>query len=373
MDVETTIRSKGNPFNPYNQLCYIGYKTYGKDDTITLKHPFSLSDIQSVVDSHDYLVAFNAKFDCHWLERIGVVLTGIRIWDCQYASFLFSNQQVKYPSLNGECERIGLGSKIDEIATEYWDKGIDTLDISTEKMVQYLAQDINLTEKLFEYQVQNFSKEKYRLFQLHMEDQVCLREMERNGIKYNIEESLSRAADAKKQIDRITDKLLEGYEGCPINFDSTDHLSAYLYGGTIVNESRIPVGVYKTGAKEGQTRFKIIKHEYNLPRLVDPLPRSELKKDGLWATDEKTLKRLRGSKEFKNRLRILNERSKLEKLRGTYYEGFPNKIAEMAWTDNTIHSSLNQCTVVTGRLSSTQPNQQNIPSECKQLCVSRYN
>lgn len=373
LDVETTILNKGNPFNPNNQLCYIGYKTYGKSNYTTLKLPFVLSDIQAVVDAHDYLVAFNAKFDCHWLERIGVVLDGIRIWDCQYASFLFSNQQTKYPSLNGECEQIGLGSKIDTIKEKYWKNGVDTLDIPYEEMVQYLEQDVNLTEQLFEYQRKNFPHSKMRLFQLHMEDQVCLREMERNGILYNQEESLKKAEDVQKQIDGLTTTLLQGYEQCPINFDSTDHLSAYLYGGTIVVESRLPIGVYKSGQKVGLTRYKIVEHEYKLPRLVEPLPNSELKKDGLWATDEKTLRQLKGSKEFKNRLRMLNERSKLEKLRGTYYKGFPNKIAEMAWTDNTIHSSLNQCTVVTGRLSSTQPNQQNIPPECKQLCISRYN
>ncbi len=375
LDVESTIYEKGNPFSELNSLCYIGWKTAGTDGTTIVKAPFDLSQLQDVVDSHDFLVAFNAKFDCHWLERSGVVLSRIRIWDCQYAAFLYSNQRQKYPSLNGECAKLGLGEKIDVIAEKYWSKNINTPDIPEEEMREYLAQDIALTEKLFLYQQEMFrdkQRSKWRLFQLHMEDQVCLREMERNGILYDVETSLTRAQHAEKQIESIEAQLRAGYEGVPINFDSTDHLSAYLYGGTIVAESRLPVGVFKTGAKIGQPRYKIVKHEFKLPRLFEPLERSELKKEGLWSTDEATLKQLRGTKQAKERLRLLDERAKLEKLRGTYYTGFPKTIAQMVWPDNTIHSNLNQCVASTGRLSSTKPNQQNIPPEVKQLCISRY-
>jgi DNA polymerase I-like protein with 3'-5' exonuclease and polymerase domains len=130
--------------------------------------------------------------------------------------------------------------------------------------------------------------------------------------------------------------------------------------------------VFKTGAKVGQPRYKIVTHEYEFPRQFEPIKGSELKKDGYYATDEQTLKRLRGTKETKRFLGLLDKRAKLEKLRGTYYEGFPKKIAEMGWRDDIIHASYNSCVAVTGRLSSTQPNCQNIPPEGKRLCISRY-
>jgi hypothetical protein len=174
------------------------------------------------------------------------------------------------------------------------------------------------------------------------------------------------------EIESIENELRTDYNGVPINFDSGDHLSAYLYGGTIVEEFRVPVGVYKTGQKVGQPRYKIMKQEYVLPRLFEPIPKSEVKKEGFWKTDEDTLRRLKGTKQAKRRIGLLDKRAKLEKLRGTYFVGFPKKIREMEWSGNIMHSALNQCTVVTGRLSSTNPNQQNVAPEAKRFMLSRY-
>lgn len=378
LDTETTTKNKGNPFSEGNRLCYTGFKTHNEGSVTIINHLRDgqcTEEIQDAIDSHRYLVCFNSKFDCHWLENIGVDLSRIRIFDCQYAEFLFSNQTTKYPSLNGTSLRYGLGEKLDVVATEYWDKGIDTPDIPEDILNEYLVQDVMLTEAILDKQLELFGsteRGKYRLFQLHMEDQVVLREMERNGIYYDVDNSLRLEKDASVQIENIEKELRKGYESVPINFDSVDHLSSYLYGGTISIDTRIPVGVYKTGAKIGQTRYRIVTHEHKLPRLIEPLPKSELKKEGLWSTDEQTLRQLRGAKEAKERIRLLDERSKLEKLRGTYYGGFPKKITEMVWSGNIIHSSFNQCVAVTGRLSSTQPNQQNIPPECKKLAISRF-
>jgi DNA polymerase-1 len=378
LDVETTILNKGNPFTNENKLCYTGYKLVGCNDTSTISHLQSgscTSELQAVLDNADYLVCFNAKFDCHWLERIGCNLSRLRIWDCQYAEFIFNNQLTKYPSLEGAAIQYDLGHKLDIVKTEYWEKGVDTPEVPLEIMLEYLEQDVAITEKLFLLQQKRFKEDqasKWRLFQLHMEDQHCLREMEKNGILYDVQTSLEKVKDAELQIKGIEEKLRVGYEGVPLNWNSGDHLSAFLYGGSIVVESRIPIGVYKTGAKTGQPRYKVVEHKYELPAQFVPLKNSELKKDGYYATDDKTLKQLKGTKSAKERLGLLDQRAKWEKLRGTYYEGFPKKIAEMGWSDNTIHSSLNQCSVVTGRISSTQPNQQNMPPECKQLAISRY-
>lgn len=377
-DAETTISNKGNPFDGRNKHCYSGFRYAGEkiSDTKILNH---LKDgpcidiIQEHVNNATYLVAFNAKFDCHWLENIGVDLSHIRIWDCQFAEYLLSRQLTKYPSLNGTCEKYGLGSKIDVIAEKYWDKGIDTADIPPNEIIEYLKQDIVLTEKLF-FVLKDLLQQQglMRLFQLHMEDQHCLREMEKNGILYSVDDSNTRAQLVAKQLEEIEHELRKEYENIPINFDSGDHLSSYLYGGKIEVETRIPVGVYKSGAKLGQTRYSIITHAFILPKLFQPIKGSELKKDGYFATDERTIEKLRGNKEAKKRISLLDKRAKLEKLRGTYYEGFPKTIAAMGWVANFLHPSYNQCVAVTGRLSSTKPNAQNIPPEAKQLCLSRY-
>ncbi len=380
LDTETTAGpTKGNPFSNGNKLLYIGMLFGGRYEAMHMSDGVwgaeAVARIQRIVDEADVLVCFNSKFDCHWLLNIGVNLDNIRIYDCQYAEFLFCKQTTKYPSLDGTCEKYGLGKKIDVIKLEYWDKNIDTKDVPPELMFKYLAMDVELTNRLYLLQMEMFRGEqrsKYRLFLLHMEDQVALRDMERNGILYDVEGSLSAAENARVQIASVEEELRRGYELVPINFDSVDDMSAYLYGGTIDVDTRVPVGYFKTGAKVGQVRYKIVVHSYELPRLFEPLKGSELKKEGLFGTDDKTLQQLRGTKEAKGRLSLLDQRAKLEKLRGTYYGGFPKKINEMAWGDNMLHPTFNQCVAVTGRLSSTNPNGQNQPPESKQLCITRF-
>jgi hypothetical protein len=157
-----------------------------------------------------------------------------------------------------------------------------------------------------------------------------------------------------------------------INLNSNDHCSAFLYGGTIVHETRVPIGLYKTGEKTGQTRYKVMKYKFDLPGVCKPLRGSELQKEGYFSTDEDTLRSIKGSRKSGRLLELLLERSKLEKLRGTYYVGIPAKMREIDSFDGRLHGQFNQCVARTGRLSSSKPNLQNMPPEMKQLLVSRY-
>ncbi len=56
--------------------------------------------------------------------------------------------------------------------------------------------------------------------------------------------------------------------------------------------------------------------------------------------------------------RLIIEHRELSKLKGTYVDAFPSLIDP---TDGRIHTTLNQTVAATGRLSSTDPNLQNIP------------
>ena len=157
------------------------------------------------------------------------------------------------------------------------------------------------------------------------------------------------------------------------NPNSTDHLSAFLYGGSIVLRHRVACGVFKTGTRAGQTKERWEDYTVEFPRLVNPLRGSELQKEGLYSTDENTLRSLRGSKKAKEIIETLLFRSTLEKRLTTYYQGLVNLIKQSNWETNMIHGQLNQCVARTGRLSSSKPNLQNFDGEIKSLFLSRYN
>ena len=371
VDVECTTHNKGNPHTAKNKCVTIQVKEGVGAVKVFTSEDFALA--LPILLRGSVIVGFNLKFDLAWLERVLGFKAKV-VWDCQLAEFIFSNQTWKYPDLNRTLLNYGFEPKLDKVK-EYWDQGIDTDQIPLDILKEYGAYDVEGTYSVFLKQVELFQttrQNQLKLFRLHCNDLLVLQEMESNGILYDVPSSLALAQDLTKQVDKIESQLREFTNGIPINFDSRDHMSSFLYGGTIKEETRLPVGFYQTGAKVGQVRYKIIKKEYTLPRLIEPPKGSELKKEGYFSTDEATLLVVKTNKVGKFIIGKVLERSKLCKLMSTYLEGLPNTIKEMDWLNNILYSNLNQCVATTGRLSSTKPNQQNFPPEAKMFCVSRY-
>jgi DNA polymerase I len=84
-------------------------------------------------------------------------------------------------------------------------------------------------------------------------------------------------------------------------------------------------------------------------------PNAKKTKTGQYSTDEETLQKLKDKHPVVNK--ILEHRG-LKKLLSTYVDALPSLINTQT---NRLHTSYNQAIVVTGRLSSTNPNLQNIP------------
>ena len=218
---------------------------------------------------------------------------------------------------------------------------------------------------------------KYALFKLHCMDLLVLEEMEYSGIVFDTKKATQYADELETELEGIYSEMVSLVGNVPFNLNSNDHVSAILYGGDIVIVDRIPVGVYKTGAKEGQPRYSLLDRVYTLPRLVTPLKGTETKvKDGeepkYWKVNNDILRSVKLNKEAKRIVELLNRYGLIEKLCGTYLRGWTKLIDTMHWPTNMIHGTLNQTTVITGRLSSTKPNLQNADPRTKTYCVSRY-
>jgi DNA polymerase-1 len=375
IDVETTISNKGNPFDRNNKLCYIGTSN-GLYDIEYSDNPYKdkLNEVQSQIDSSEILVGFNIKFDLHWLKKYAIEFKDKRIWDCQLVHFILTNQTEPFPSLNSVCNYYGFEQKLDTVAEEYWKNKIDTPSIPEDVLKEYLAKDIELTEKVYQAQVIELEGKPHlkRLISLHNQDLLVLQEMEFNGLLYNVKQSKIEGAKLEEEIMRI-DEWLFIHHSCPdFNPNSTDHLSAFLYGGDIGLKRRVVVGTFKTGSRAGQPKERWEDYTVTFPRLINPLKGSELMKEGLWSTDETTLRSLRGPKKVKEIIETLLFRSTLEKRLSTYYEGLVNLIKDYNWDEGMIYGQLNQSATRTGRLSSSRPNLQNFDGEVKPLFTSRY-
>ncbi|MBQ6821226.1 MAG: DNA polymerase I [Bacteroidales bacterium] len=84
-------------------------------------------------------------------------------------------------------------------------------------------------------------------------------------------------------------------------------------------------------------------------------PKAKKPRKGNWPTDEKTLQELSDRSPIIEA--ILSYRG-LRKLLGTYIEPFPSYVSPR---DGRVHTTFNQALTATGRLSSSNPNLQNIP------------
>jgi len=371
-DCECSIIQHGDPYHPDNRLVQVGF--YNDEEYYTLyKEQIDVERIKELLNQ-SIIVGANLKFDLAWMERIGIDTRKLKVYDVQIAEFLITNQTKAFPALDDLAEKYLGQHKIDAIKANYWEKGIDTWFIPEEELTAYLREDLRLTLEVFKQQ-EVILKEtgKWNLFKLQCLDLVVLNNMEWNGLPYDKEKSLENARDLERDITEITANFSR-YTSCPtFNPASGDHLSALLYGGTITHEYRLPTGVYKTGAKAGQPKNKVFREEYTQERLVEPLRGSELKKEGYWSVDEQTLSSLKPkTKEIKQLISDILRLSKLEKLKGTYYEGLPKIMDQRGWENNLLHGKFNQCVARTGRLSSSQPNLQNFPPEALSLCRSEY-
>lgn len=370
-DFETTTHSNGSAFDQRNKAVCLG--TQWDDQPGFCDFDLLPSDIQTAVNKAEWLVGFNAKFDLHWLRKIGVDISNVRVWDCQLAEFMLEGQTNPYPSLNQAAEKYGFPLKLDVVATEYWDKGIGTEHVPKDILAEYCLGDISLTYKVYEKQLAQFLGQPalFKLFKIACQDLLVLEEMEWNGMRYDKGLCETRSKDIEAKLVTIKQQLENVYPDIPLNFGSNDQLSAFLYGGVVKQDGKEHVGFYKTGEKAGQPKYKNITIEHKLPRLVEPLPKTELKKEGFFKTDEATLRKLKGpaAKKF---VGPLLEMAKLDKLNGTYYQGLPKLAAECHWPEGMIHGQYNQCVASTGRLSSSRPNQQNFAGEMQDVFTSRY-
>lgn len=335
-------------------------------------NPDSLALLENRIRSSDLLVGFNWKYDLGVLRKLGVNLHDKPVWDCQLAEFVRSHQKWKYPSLDESLAKYGLGQKEDKVA-EYWKVGVQTEDIPWDILESYATVDATMTLRLYEHQMEHMSPSAKRLVRLMCMDLMILQEMEWNGIKFDEELANKRTGEIKEQVQEVEEKLLSIYPNVPISFNSGDNLSAFLYGGSITEVVKEHIGFFKTGQKVGEPRYRNVEVLHELPRLFTPLPRSELKKPGFYATGADVLLKLRGNKTTRGIMELIQRRTRLTTLLEKTYEGLVKIHTAQNWEPNYLHGQFNQVTVATGRLSSSKPNLQNLDSEAQDLFISRYN
>lgn len=382
-DVETNTINKGNPFTASGKM--VSYSCKQEDLATSFNYylePDFLHEIRALFSAAKLIVGFNVKFDLHWMHRHSVIpRDSVRIWDCQIAQFILSGQTIRFPSLDDCCEIHNLPKKQDKVK-EYWDVGLDTENIPQEILSEYNNLDVDITYQLYLKQRALMTPEQIQLCLIQGLDLLVLADMERNGVKFDLQKCEIRRKETEDKLAKISEELSKYVPTPHINLGSGHHLSCFLYGGKFeIDQPTYTTETYKSGARKGQEYIKT-HHHYSViecPPLCKPLPKTLTKlvsKVGdeqfpIYETNEDVLKQLKTNKKTKHIISLLLEMAEHSKLMDTYFGKLPALMETMEWGE-WLHGQYNQCVVATGRLSSSNPNMQNFSGPVDELLISRY-
>ncbi|PLX04844.1 MAG: DNA polymerase I [Marinilabiliales bacterium] len=190
------------------------------------------------------------------------------------------------------------------------------------------------------------------------QEKICAYACEDADVTFQLKYILDKELDKEKLKDLFHSvempllRVLTDMEIAGVNLDS-DFLIEY---GTVLREELI--SIEKNIFHHAGIEFNIASPKQLGEVLFDRLkidPKAKKTKTKQYSTNEEVLQRLAGKHPVIND--ILDFRS-LKKLLSTYVEALPKLVNEKT---NRIHTSFNQARVATGRLSSDNPNLQNIP------------
>ena len=264
-------------------------------------------------------VGQNIKYDMEVLRNYGIELKG-KLFDTMIAHYLIQ------PELRHNMDYLAevyLGYQtihIDELIGPKGKGQRSMRDLTPEQVYEYACEDADITLQLknvLEPKLEEVGA-KELFWQIEMPLVPVLAEMEMNGVRIDTQ-SLSETSAQLTQRALDIEKHIFELAGEPFNIASPKQVGDILFGKL---------------------------------RIVEKPKKT---KTGQFVTSEDVLQLLRNKHEIVDE--ILKFRG-LKKLLGTYVDALPKLINPRT---GHIHTSFNQTVAATGRLSSSDPNLQNIP------------
>ena len=365
--------NKGEIVQPWVKDFYlscVGLITETREDVIWFDHctenptTKGVDKIQHAVDEASVIVGHNLKFDINILRKwLGIKFNNTKLFCTMTGDFLITGQNTRNFSfsLNEVCKRYGLSSKIDKVKS-FWEGGIDTYDIPSDILHEYVLDD---TRKAFEL----YKMQQHKIEQLGLQKVVAIQnefiyslsDMEINGFKWDKEKAEALVDEIEQEVFNLQTEILEIIDIPYVSLTSGSQLSAILYGGLLkTTHTEWTRKEFKNGKiKEW---YKPIIKETKIDGLgFKPLKNGATKKEGFYKTDKNTIKQLVCKTPAQRKIKkLLIELSGVQKSLSTL-KGKGGGLLSKVQEDGRIHSSFNTTVAVTGRLSSSTPNSQNLP------------
>ena len=261
----------------------------------------------------------NLKYDLEVLRNYDIHLAG-PMWDTMIAHYLIQPELHHNMDYMAEIYLNYQTIHIDELIGPKGKNQKSMRDLLPSQVYEYAAEDADITLRLknkLEPELKKFECEDL-FYNIEMPLMPVLAEMEMNGVCLDTE---SLQETSKVLTNRIIELEARVYElaGGPFNIASPKQVGEILFD-----------------------KLKIVE-------------KAKKTKTGQYVTSEEVLQQLRNKHEI---VADILEHRGLKKLIGTYIDALPKLINPRT---GHIHTSFNQTITATGRLSSSDPNLQNIP------------
>ena len=191
-------------------------------------------------------------------------------------------------------------------------------DVELEKLKDYAAEDSDITFRLYKILKKRLQEEKLEKVAYEIEFPLApvLEQMERNGIRLDVESLKAFSKELETMLENFS-RQIYNMAGTTFNINSTKQLQEILFNKLGLK----PTKKTKTG----------------------------------YSTDARSLESLRGQHDI---IEVLLNYRQVSKLKSTYADALPKLIDPET---QRVHTTYNQTVASTGRLSSLDPNLQNIP------------
>ena len=264
-------------------------------------------------------VGQHLKFDIHVLQNYGIQLRGQR-YDTMLESYVLNSTATRHDMDSMAAHLLGMRTIHFEDVAGKGAKQITFNQVSVEKAAEYSAEDADVTLRLHRVlwpRLQQVPALARVYLEIEQPLVPVLQRMERHGVLIDRAMLHAQSGEIALRLREI-ETLAHVEAGAPFNLESPKQLQQILF-----ERLQLPV-MRKTPSGTPSTAEDVLEElavDYPLPRL------------------------------------ILEYRG-LAKLRSTYTERLPEQIDG---STGRVHTSYHQAVAATGRLSSTDPNLQNIP------------
>lgn len=270
-------------------------------------------------DSARKKVGQNLKYDATIFANHGIRLSGIE-YDTMLESYVIDSTATRHDMDSLALKYLGHKNIAYEEVAGKGKKQLRFDQVPIDQAAPYAAEDAEVTLRLHQTLWPRLLEEAEReqLFrEVEMPLLEVLGQIERNGVKIDVAMLQQQSQELATKIDAIEKEAFEE-AGDPFNLSSPKQIQQILY-----EQQGLPV-LKKTPKGQPSTAEAVLQElaqDYRLPQL------------------------------------ILEHRS-MSKLKSTYTDKLPKEINPRT---GRIHTSYHQAVAVTGRLSSSDPNLQNIP------------